>query len=457
MPDPKLLWFLSTDRGRSYYIEGQRFDPDDDGYIAVPENIGLIISRHPELKYVGRAIGLVPLGTVRSDTYRELLMQRVEAEWRAARLLLWGYHGDDRRQCKPIPYPYSLELQLDWVAGPGREDCANPRFPELKYSCHVSAYYRHNPSDFWTELLIAKADLDRLRNMVAAEYAAQTGTPTRNAVPTTLRSTPRVAIGDAIAFVASRRNVSVDDALAEILSRIADGALDPEGIGERGEKIAILPHWSRWLACFGTPPKTPQPEHGILWFDTTQAIGEWRTRRRDLEGRDAEPSRCPLPPSRLRDITVSAVQLDELWPAPIVTSHPAGDLATESSGVSAPVHNDDRRCVSPPEPMQTGKVPSEVLLQKPKDSIGRDARSHGGGSQRRGTYIGELKAFMTRLNPQSLNVLDDDDVAQRFVDYVEARVKRGQSVLKLPQRRHIANQVAKIRAQIAESNAPERQ
>jgi hypothetical protein len=64
---------------------------------------------------------------------------------------------------------------------------------------------------------------------------------------------------------------------------------------------------------------------------------------------------------------------------------------------------------------------------------------------------------MTRLNPQSLNVLDDDDVAQRFVDYVEARVKRGQSVLKLPQRRHIANQVAKIRAQIAESNAPERQ
>ena len=77
--------------------------------------------------------------------------------------------------------------------------------------------------------------------------------------------------------------------------------------------------------------------------------------------------------------------------------------------------------------------------------------------QRRGTYIGELKAFMTRLKPQSVSSLDDDDVAGRFADYVEARIKRGQSVLKLPQRRHIANQVAKIRAQITESNAPERQ
>ena len=62
MPDPRLLWFLSTDRGRGYYIEGQSFDPDDDGYIAVPENIGSIISRHPEHKYVGRAIGLVHSG-----------------------------------------------------------------------------------------------------------------------------------------------------------------------------------------------------------------------------------------------------------------------------------------------------------------------------------------------------------------------------------------------------------
>jgi hypothetical protein len=309
MPDSDLLWFFSTDRGRGYHIEGQRFDLDDDGCVAVPENIGLIISRHPELKYIGRAIGLVPLGTVHSDTYCELLMQRVEADWREARLLLWGDHRDERRQCKPIPHPYSLELLLDWAAGPGREDAGNPRFPELKYFCDVSAYHRHNPSDSWTELLIAKADLDRLRNMIAAEHAGQMGTRSRNAIPPTLPSTPRVAI---------------------------DGS-------------------------------------------------------------------------------------------------------------------------RPTEPTQAGKVPRAVVLQKPRDSTDRDVRAQGGVSQRRGTYIGELKAFMTRLKPQSLNSLDDDDVVRRFEDYVEARIKRGQSVLKLPQRRHIANQVAKIRAQIAEGIAPERQ
>jgi hypothetical protein len=347
MPDPKLLWFLSTDRGRGYF-EGQSFDPDNDGYIAVPENIGSIISRHPELKYVGRAIGLVPLGTVHSETYRDLLMQRVDAEWRDGRLLLWGYHGDDR-------------------------------------------------------------------------------------------------------------SVSLDDALAEIISRIASGALDPEGIGERGETIAILPHWVRWIARFGEPPKIPQAEHGILWFDTRQAVGEWRARQRELERRDVEPSRWTLLPSRLRNITVSSAQVDELWPAPIATGHPVDDLATESSGSSAPIHNDGRRCNNLTEPTQVGKVPRSVALQKPKDSTDRHARSRVGVLQRRGTYIGELEAFMTRLKPESLNSVDDDDLAQRFVDYVETRIKRSQSVLTLPQRRHIANQVAKIRAQITESNAPERQ
>ena len=172
---------------------------------ALRRRCGANLSRNPDLKYVGRAIGLVPLGTGHGDTYRELLMQRVEREWRAARLLLWGYHGDERRQYKPIPYPYSLERRLDWVAGQSREDGGNARFPELKYFCDVSAYHGHNPSDSWTELLIAKADLDRLRNMVAAEHASQ-GLPSRNAVPTTLPGTPRVAIGDAVALVASRRN-----------------------------------------------------------------------------------------------------------------------------------------------------------------------------------------------------------------------------------------------------------
>jgi hypothetical protein len=114
------------------------------------------------------AIGLVPLGIIHTDHYddcREPLMRCVETEWRVGKLTLWGYpRGKHRCGSKPIPpYPCTLELELDWVAGPGRDDNGNPRFPELEYYCDVSAYHRDNPSDFWSELLIARADLDRLR------------------------------------------------------------------------------------------------------------------------------------------------------------------------------------------------------------------------------------------------------------------------------------------------------
>jgi hypothetical protein len=44
-----------------------------------------------------------------------------------------------------------------------------------------------------------------------------------------------------------------------------------------------------------------------------------------------------------------------------------------------------------------------------------------------------------------LAALSDDDVARRFEDYVAAQVAAGKSVLKLPQLRNIANQVAKLR------------
>ncbi len=38
-------------------------------------------------------IGLVPLGIIHNDdNWRELLMHRVEAEWRVGKLTLWGYH-----------------------------------------------------------------------------------------------------------------------------------------------------------------------------------------------------------------------------------------------------------------------------------------------------------------------------------------------------------------------------
>ena len=53
MPDPRLLWFLSTER-RSIYVEGQNFDPDAEGYFAVPENLGHMITVIPGFTYVGR-------------------------------------------------------------------------------------------------------------------------------------------------------------------------------------------------------------------------------------------------------------------------------------------------------------------------------------------------------------------------------------------------------------------
>jgi hypothetical protein len=52
MPDSKLLWFLSTER-MSVQVEGHTFVPDDEGYIAVPENLGMQI-KHPTFQYVGR-------------------------------------------------------------------------------------------------------------------------------------------------------------------------------------------------------------------------------------------------------------------------------------------------------------------------------------------------------------------------------------------------------------------
>jgi hypothetical protein len=56
MPDPKLLWFHSKER-RTVYVEGQTFAPDDEGYIAVPENLGSRIMVIPGFTYIGRERG----------------------------------------------------------------------------------------------------------------------------------------------------------------------------------------------------------------------------------------------------------------------------------------------------------------------------------------------------------------------------------------------------------------
>jgi len=59
MSNGRLLWFRSTEGG-SFYAEGQNFQPDADGYIAVPENLWRQIS-HPTLVYVGRERPSAPI------------------------------------------------------------------------------------------------------------------------------------------------------------------------------------------------------------------------------------------------------------------------------------------------------------------------------------------------------------------------------------------------------------
>jgi hypothetical protein len=53
MSDRKFQWFRSTER-TSVYVEGQNFAPDNEGYVAVPENLGPQINRIPGFVYVGR-------------------------------------------------------------------------------------------------------------------------------------------------------------------------------------------------------------------------------------------------------------------------------------------------------------------------------------------------------------------------------------------------------------------
>jgi hypothetical protein len=82
MSNGGLLWFRSTE-WQSFYVEGQRFQPDADGYIAVPENL-VAQFKHPNLEYVGRdrpkkpeelqtALTVSPSGSTRRGAYRGAL------------------------------------------------------------------------------------------------------------------------------------------------------------------------------------------------------------------------------------------------------------------------------------------------------------------------------------------------------------------------------------------------
>jgi hypothetical protein len=86
------------------------------------------------------------------------------------------------------------------------------------------------------------------------------------------------------------------------------------------------------------------------------------------------------------------------------------------------------------------------LATEPTVTIAETGSVEPSSPQRRGAYIGELKAFMNRFKPETLARLDDNDIALRFIDHVDSQVKAGRSALKLPQLRHVANQVFKMRS-----------
>jgi hypothetical protein len=118
-------------------------------------------------------------------------------------------------------------------------------------------------------------------------------------------------INEAIELISTRTNKPRDHAFTRILARIGAGELDATGIDDADERVAIFPHWARWVARF---TESPLPEQGIFYFDTIRAAEEWRERRRRLERRDVDPTRWPLPPQRLRDVEVNAAQINRLWP-----------------------------------------------------------------------------------------------------------------------------------------------
>src|SRR5258706_7777237 len=104
-------------------------------------------------------------------------------------------------------------------------------------------------------------------------------------------SATQIPISAAVAIVANRLNIPLDDAYAALLGRIENGDLQAEGVAARGESIDIRPQWVRWIAKFEI---SSVPMRDVIWFDTRRATEEWQARRRELAARDTKPGRWPL-------------------------------------------------------------------------------------------------------------------------------------------------------------------
>ena len=79
----------------------------------------------------------LPLGILHTEEYtgcREALMKDIAAE-QAANPCLRGYSSQYQREPELIP----CAVEIDWFAGPDRENGDSPDFPNVEYHCDVSA------------------------------------------------------------------------------------------------------------------------------------------------------------------------------------------------------------------------------------------------------------------------------------------------------------------------------
>jgi len=144
----------------------------------------------------------------------------------------------------------------------------------------------------------------------------------RAAIEAALDSCP---INHAIKCLAAAANIDPDSAWNEIKQAIGLGTLPAQCIDDRGERIALAPHWLELLAQIqlpsepgitdlpiGTMPDlvryTDFPEAGILWFDLRRAA---KNRLVRAVAADNRPE-ASLPPTRVRDVVVSRAFFERL-------------------------------------------------------------------------------------------------------------------------------------------------
>jgi hypothetical protein len=127
-------------------------------------------------------------------------------------------------------------------------------------------------------------------------------------------------------------------------------------------------------------------------------------------------------------------------PARSETRPPKADAAAEADRKASKHKGREAEPAAPPRSQSEQTATAIAATQPaPKET----------GSQRRLAYQVDLVSLMRRLQGAGLlGDLNDDDVARRLEVEIASKAQAGKSVPKLPQRRHIANHVAKLRPKI---------